>query len=1020
MLTRILSLGNTMIVASETRRGAYWHLLETCLHTQDYSTHIETVLRAVSERLGLVNFSSLFENYASQLAMSLLQVKKDFLLFPPHVLGYRDRKECVSANFRSFAPVNIWNGGRAAFEHHCKIASLSPEDGFRDCFGNIIGYEIASWIDRPDSYGNDLIQVLGDIPLPDVEFNQCLGQNIDTIVASILRSLGDMDIIPIVDALGQDDPSGRSVAVFNDLVHYRTDIVEIHRPNLPAFPTETILRALHWLRYQVPTMDEKAVSYHIIHQLLADVDRSPFINEQFRLINSICLWIATHSSDFIEITLLYTLMHGATALLGQVDLSRSAQSILNWAFICYRMAKTKHPRVPDILVRIACIAYDLSRTSDTILMSLGTDLLQWIDVQTFELSKVPSLSSQVMKALPAWPHHPSPQLVDLLQSITGEHLSSVLGDYRISSSKFRLVRRLREHGIVGEFDRDHFAKVDFWRLKECIPPSDQLQDTDLDAFATLLYLSKGQLGGFRNEPSGSASILGRYRRKVSKKKEGTKTPPQEPIILMLLAMLQGEHPSRSNAAYETLRLIMSCERDDPSRALRLSLSENQVELEYLGRYKRFQLSQVSRDLTDLVTQQWYSDSVINFPRWVAGVTTLLSEVLSSKDPFYSQLVPILRSDTGFAEQALPILVHSILVTENEELANEGTVVQARCRDTISNFFTYVLSEKLSSIQCLRCVIDVVLHLRCFDHEQASSTKGNVTKDALSYNKWLNIDFALLAHSSITCGAYTTALLFLELAAEGQAISKDTSNEILYEIYRHIDEPDGFYAIHDSDLLQNLMKRFHHEKQWERAFRFHGAALEAGKTTGDTEGLVQSFHSFGFDHLANDVLRTAFSNGAAKKDGPSQYISYRLAWRTEAWDLPESSEKSAGASIYLALRAIHRERDVRVIDTTIRQCLFTEVDRLRTLGLEDFAEIRDVIKDVMCLHEIAKWRSNTIQTSLTARDLTQGNWSEFLKIEDDFECVLLVTISETMLTSIPVSRLWKAFWPHEYPWCALCG
>ncbi|KAG6895139.1 hypothetical protein C0993_010084, partial [Termitomyces sp. T159_Od127] len=539
-------------------------------------------------------------------------------------------------------------------------------------------------------------------------------------------------------------------------------------------------------------------------------------------------------------------------------------------------------------------------------------------------------------------------------------------------------------------------------------------DADIDAFATLLYMSKGQLGGFRNEPSGSTSILSRYCRKVSKEKEGTKASPQEPIILMLLAMLQGEHSSRSNTAYETLRLIMSAESDDPSRAIRLSLSENQVELEYLGRYKRPQLNKVSRSrhLTDLITQQSYLDSVIDFPRWVAGVTTLLSEVLSSQDAFYARLVPILRSDTEFAEQVLPILVHSILAIENQESVNQGTNVQAPDREIISKFFASVLSEELCSIQCLRCVIDVVLHLRHFDRQTT-----DIKEKALSYNTWLNIDFSLLAHSSITCGAYTTALLFLELAREGRAVSNhtkdiseghavsdNTSNEILYEIYRHIDEPDGFYAIPDSDLHQNLIKRFHHEKQWERAFRFHGAAFETGKTIGDTEGLVQSFHSFGFDHLANDVLRTAFTSGDAKKDGPSHDISYRLAWRTETWDLPESPEKSTGASIYLALRAIHRECDVRVIDHTVRRCLYTEIDRLRTLGSEDFAGIRDVIQDVMCLHEIAKWRTTTTQTSLAARNLSKGNLCEFLKIEDHFDFTTLENILATRISLVRSVRL----------------
>ncbi|KAG6870503.1 hypothetical protein C0992_013219, partial [Termitomyces sp. T32_za158] len=102
------------------------------------------------------------------------------------------------------------------------------------------------------------MQVLEAIPLPGEEFNRCLAQNIDNIVASILRSLGDMDIQPIIDALVQYDPTRRSASVFNDLARYRADTMETHRPNLPAFPTETILRALDWLRSQAPTMDEKA------------------------------------------------------------------------------------------------------------------------------------------------------------------------------------------------------------------------------------------------------------------------------------------------------------------------------------------------------------------------------------------------------------------------------------------------------------------------------------------------------------------------------------------------------------------------------------------------------------------------------------------------------------------------------------------------------------------------------------------------------------------------------------------
>jgi len=90
-------------------------------------------------------------------------------------------------------------------------------------------------------------------------------------------------------------------------------------------------------------------------------------------------------------------------------------------------------------------------------------------------------------------------------------------------------------------------------------------------------------------------------------------------------------------------------------------------------------------------------------------------------------------------------------------------------------------------------------------------------------------FLLLGRNAIACGAYTTALLFLELAAEhsGSQMDKASGTEqILFDIYSHIDEPDGFYGSkHRISVIsgQTLSSR----KTVDKAFRFHGAALEAG-------------------------------------------------------------------------------------------------------------------------------------------------------------------------------------------------
>ncbi|KAG5647810.1 hypothetical protein DXG03_007732 [Asterophora parasitica] len=996
MLTRILSLGNIMIACSAVRRGAYWHLLEACLHTSMYTAHIEAVLRGVSLRMGLVDFSSLFEAYASQLAYSIRQSDSDFLRFPPHLLGYQDRKECAVANFRSFTPTNIWNNGRRLFENHCKVISKSIDEGIRDCFGDIIGYQIVTYVDRHDTNTDALGPLLRSMTFDGAEFDQCLAQNVDAVAASILRSIGDQDFSekgPIIVALRNVDETGVSVATFRSLTRYRRieDFDLTHPPNLPQFPAETVFQALQWLRSEAVELDDKATTYHILRQLFADVDRSPLVYEQIRFVNALCLWIAIHPEAFQEITLLYTLIHGATALLGQSDLARAAQSIIDWALSCYRKFQSKDSRIPDTLVRICCLAYDYSQASHVQhLRSMGAELLEWIDIQAYQLAQVPWMSSQVMQALPAWPHQPSPRLLQLCESITSEHLSSALGDYRITSSKFRLVRRLRDYTISGAYSDHHFAPVDFWRLKECIPPSDQLQDADIDAFADLLALNKGHLDSFGGESSRSTSILGRHLRSKIKDREFQK----EPIILTLMSMVQGDSTSQSNAAYETLRLIKSADNLSTSA----SLKEYRTELEYVAKYRRSPRCHRHCNIDDLVTDEQYLDSVGDFPRWVTGITTLLSDVLATTDAFYAQVIPILQSDTWFAEQILATLVYTLV-------ADETSVPDAKDaphRRTLSQFFTSVLSSSFASIRCLRSVIDVILHLRHF-HFQKPQNPPDPNHDPLSYNKWLDVDFFLLAQRSITCGVYTTALLFLELASEASGSSLNSSQEILYEIYRHIDEPDGFYGIHDADLHQNLLRRFHHENQWERAFRFHGAAIEAGDAIGHAEGLVKSFHSFGFDHLANDALRTASSLIGGGSYSGSRGITYQLAWRTDTWDLPECDEQVAGASLYHALRAIHRERDERSVDIIVRKSLSREMARLRALGSENFAEIREVIQDLMCLREVAKWRQDPFQSCLASRDLSMGKWDHFVEIDQTFNFYNLESIMATRISLVRSSR-----------------
>ncbi|KAJ7281510.1 hypothetical protein C8J57DRAFT_1559254 [Mycena rebaudengoi] len=946
MLTRLLSLGNVMIVSSAARRGAYWNLLESSLLTPLYFLHTQAVLNGVSQRLGLRTFSLLFEAYASQLAFAIKEFGSDFLRLPPRLLGYKDRRECAVANFSAFTPTNLVSAGQhpgeRLFEGHCKVIQKSLADGIRDCFADIVAYQILKTLLDLEQDGEPIpTEELGYLLLEktmnddNARFHETLRENVDGVVTWIVRSLGDQNFLP--------------------------QAFEPHEPNVPSFPSSVVLRALSWFDSFEPDTDGKATAYHV---------RSPLVNEQLRLINALCLWIAFRHESFQDSTLLHAVIRGATSLMAYSDLARAAQSILEWVFDCYRMMRADNARFPDVLIRIACFANDYARKSHLPLQTLGNDLRQWIDGQVLALSAVgKSLRQSAKRALSAWPHTPSSGLMELFNSFTSAQLSVILSDASIMTNKFRMVRQLRNRAAAADSDTAQFAETDFWRLRECIPPPYQLQDADVDAFASLLVFHQGHISSFGSEQPISTLVRSKQRRGINK----LSSRPQHWVIHVLLSMLEASDVPQVHVAYRTLRSLMAVSPPDISAPFP---SEYREELVYLQAYKRPPNSRPDRKIEELVGSDIYLNAVGDFPRWIGMIATLLSDILSVVEPFYGQLALILQSDAAFTEQMLPVLVHTILQSEQSELVGKDGASLANinlpCRSTLSQYFTAVLKSADTSLQCLQSIVDIVLHLRNFAPDAPASKKA----DALAYDKWLVIDYTLLASKAIVCGAYTTALLFLELAVEyaGDVAADDRAAEqILYDIYSHIDEPDGFYGIKTQDLHQFLIKRFHHEKQWEKAFRFHSAALEAGSTaTRETDGLLQSFHSFGFNHLAIDTLQSSSFGTGATFNSPS--MNYRLGWRTETWDLPDcKGEQSPGAPLYLALRA-----------NVVHSAISEEMGRIRGLGSENLAEIRDATQTLMCLNQVAQWFHPTHQDRLASRHVDISQWADFINLPSGFE------------------------------------
>jgi ataxia telangiectasia mutated family protein len=203
--------------------------------------------------------------------------------------------------------------------------------------------------------------------------------------------------------------------------------------------------------------------------------------------------------------------------------------------------------------------------------------------------------------------------------------------------------------------------------------------------------------------------------------------------------------------------------------------------------------------------------------------------------------------------------------------------------------------------------------------------------------------------------------------------------MLYEVYSHIDEPDGFYAIPSRDTKQYLVRKFHHERNWDNAFQFHGAAYEATSTDATaSRGILESLHAFGFDRLA-------MSMGESSRPDSALDVDYALAWRTGTWDLPlRQSSDLPSATVYGVLRAVHRGRDPIVTDNALRMAIRVEMERLRAAGDENMAEIRRSTQSLLCLREVKYWRKDRIQSALQLRSLVSSDWETFRQLPAGFE------------------------------------
>lgn len=946
-----------MIVSSAVRRGAYWHLLETCLYDdkeQSYKEVIQILLEAIASRLGYRTLHELFETYAAQLMQSFILSGHSFFLLPHSLLGYDSSRACAQRTFPLLGPMILTSNTNGSdntteiFLEHCSMAKLTFEQGMSRCFPVAIAIMVSAWIDTDDTVTEEIRTNLKDTVEqwvhdinPEEDFTTRINAHLDLIIFTILRTVRDTDYSKdgsIVRGFRSEGLGEHPTATFVALNAYRKSVgFTMHEAGPPAFDSQSVIRSILWLKDSFQNIGSPHITYHVIHRFIAAIESSTLINEQLRLFHGLTIWISMNIDTFSDMSILRLLIRGTVHFLSQYDIARIAQGIIAWSLGQYRVSKDKDSSVSEVLGYIAKISYGLSRISDDPdSQSLGTDLMSWIEKEVILLyEKSPEKRGQIHDALVLWPREFSERLA-LISLDNSKNFSSIFKE-NLGTSRFRIVKKLAE---LDGYSGDVFCRRHFWYLKNWIPDLEEIQEDDIDGFTELLFKHSFRLRSPDTEfvdpnPLTELHLKERGINRHATGQRGTstvKSPEADlssfrSIVRYLLRLLASGTPSQVHRSYTTLRQIFGLEIPQ-FKDLSTWESKFRKDVLYFMECPFPAPPQSAATITDLETI-----SEDTFDNWIRNIAGLLNRILSGVKEYYSPLSFFIEADAIFAQQILPLLVHALLIAVPS------------ARTPLSSYFNSIVTKAASSKHC-GAAVETVVHLRNFQQ-----LHPKFRTDPLGYDKWLDIDFRLFSRGAIKCGAYTTSLLFLELAAE-YAPSIDIDNEreeILYHIYSHIKEPDGFYAIKSTNMFNFLTRRFHHEGQWDMAFRFHGAELAAGFQASQ-EGVSRSLHAFGFDNLAISILQS--KDGGL---GPSK-LAYEMAWRTQMWDLPKPQlDDQVGATLYVALRAVHRNRDHQVINDLVKNASRNEMQRLRHIGNEDMVAIEDRIRTLICLGEIRRWK-----------------------------------------------------------------
>lgn len=358
---------------------------------------------------------------------------------------------------------------------------------------------------------------------------------------------------------------------------------------------------------------------------------------------------------------------------------------------------------------------------------------------------------------------------------------------------------------------------------------------------------------------------------------------------------------------------------------------------------------------------WTED--IGSTGWASRLAVYLAKSVADST-LLATLSPVLEKEEAFAYNALPFIIHLVLIFQ----LGEQQIIKRMLSDNMKTWLNEVTEARKENIKVL---INTVLYLRTQEYP-----KETTITDRLAF---LDLDYSLLASAATQCGMYKSALLFIELASwESSKTSRRASmarqtdqTDTLLAIFENIDDPDAYYGVPEEANLANVLSRVEYENDGLKTLAFRGAQLDSdlrlqNDTTADGQSLVKALSSLGYSGLSHSLMQT-------QQETESSFTSiegtYNAARRLEMWNLPAAGNNDHYAvTTYKAYQAVHMASEAAIARNAVYEGLSEVMNRLKAskfsnanilrkqLGaLASLTELDDLlnVQDASSLHTVAE-------------------------------------------------------------------